>query len=83
MNTQNFQDFRLSVCMNAYSTETTFFSPPFTNLLEKIGKNASQQQQQGGINSTSPNNLANSVFANYQPLSFEMIGSFTLHVRIQ
>jgi len=81
MNTQNFQDFRLAACMNAYSTETTMFSPPFNNLLEKIGKNASQQQQSS--NSSSPMSMANLVFTSHQPLSFEMISSFTLHVRIQ
>ncbi len=81
MNTQNFQDFRLAACMNAYSTETTLFSPPFNSLLEKIGKNASQQQHSS--NSTSPKNVASSVFTSHQPLSFELIGAFTLHVRIQ
>lgn len=73
MNTQNFQDFRLAICMNAYSTETTFFSPPFNNLLEQIGKNAS-------ANANSSNSV-NSIFTNHQPLSFGIIGSFTLHVR--
>ena len=88
MNSQHFQDFGLSVCMNAYSTETTFFSPPFNSLLEKIGKNASQQQQSTIVNMSgstgSPNSSASSsVFTNHQPLSFEVIGSFTLHVRMQ
>lgn len=86
MNTQRFQDFGSSVCMNAYSTETTFFSPPLNYLLEKIGRVAMQQQatiNNPSTNTTSPNGSANSIFTNHQPLSFEMIGSFTLHVRIQ
>lgn len=85
MNTQRFQDFGSSVCMNAYSTETTYFSPPLNYLLEKIGRTAMQQQatiNNPSTNSTSPNGSNNSIFTNHQPLSFEMIGSFTLHVRI-
>ncbi len=88
MNTQHFKDYGLSICMNAYSTETTFFSPPFNSLLDKIGKNAIQQQQSNIINSSggsvSPNGtISGSIFTNHQALSFEMIGSFTLHVRMQ
>ena len=79
MNNQNYQEFRLAVCMNAYSTENHFFSPPFNYMFESLGKISPQQQS--AIN-TSSNTINTSIFTNHQPLSFEMIGSFTLHVRI-
>ena len=40
MTHQQFQDFGLSICMNAYSTDTTMFTVAFKSLLEKIGKNS-------------------------------------------
>jgi hypothetical protein len=63
------------------SIETSFFSPPFNSLLEKIGKSALQQQANTSVGS--PNSSgSSSIFTNHQPLSFEMISSFTLHVRM-
>jgi len=89
MTHQQFQDFGLSICMNAYSTDTTLFTVAFNSLLERIGKNSlagvNQQQlitNQIGVGSPNSNSNLNSIFTNHQPLSFEMITSFTLHVRI-
>jgi len=89
MTHQQFQDFGLSICMNAYSTDTTLFTVAFNSLLERIGKNSlagvNQQQlinNQIGVGSPNSNTNINSIFTNHQPLSFEMITSFTLHVRI-
>lgn len=68
------------------STETQFFTPAFNNLLDKIGKNAHQNQQlpvgSSPSGTGSPNGSSNSIFTSHQPLSNEMISSFTLHVRI-
>lgn len=81
-NSQNYQDFCVSVCMNAYSTDSSLFAPSFNSLLERIGRVSSQQQQQQPSgNSQSPNSFGNSVFTNHQPLSYELISSFTLHVK--
>jgi hypothetical protein len=63
----------------------------FYNMLDKIGKNANLQQQQQQLNmANSPSNTgspnsqgSNGIFTSHQPLSMEMIASFTLHVRIQ
>lgn len=56
-------------------------------MLDKIGKSAIVNQPQSLNNNTvgigSPSNASNTIFTAHQPLSFEMIASFTLHVRIQ
>ena len=52
MQHQQFQDFGLSMCMNAYSTDTSLFTIAFNNLLERIGKNAftnANQQSTTGL----------------------------------
>jgi len=75
MSTQNFN-----------SSETTFFSPPFNSLLEKIGKNGLLTANNSLPSATgigSPNSASNSIFTNHQPLSFEMIVSFSLQARNQ
>ncbi|CAF0729586.1 unnamed protein product [Brachionus calyciflorus] len=79
--------YSLSLCLNAYCNDTTYFLSILNNLLDKIGKNAQvlQQPQMGLVNSpsgmASPNSSANSIFTNHQPLSIEIISSLTLHVR--
>jgi hypothetical protein len=64
--------------MNAYSTDSTLFAPAFNSLLERIGRVSSQHAQPAP---TSPNNFATPVFTSHQPLSYELISSFTLHVK--
>jgi hypothetical protein len=68
------------------STDTSTFTIVFNTLLDKIGKSAIGNQPQS-LNNTagigSPSNASNTIFTAHQPLSFEMIASFTLHVRIQ
>lgn len=66
-----------------------FFSSILYMMLERIGKSSnqmSQQQQQHSDSnaSDSPNSQAmNTIFTGHQPLSMELISSFTLHVRMQ
>lgn len=65
-----------------------FFSSILFMLLEQIGKNSNQSSQQQMVqsppNTGSPGSQGNSlIFTGHQPLSMDLIASFTLHVRIQ
>lgn len=84
MATQQFFDFGLSACMNAFSTDTALFTVAFNSMLERIGKNSMTGVNTGSPPSSSTSNVVSNsgVFTSHEPLSFEMITSFTLHVRI-
>lgn len=73
---------------NLDSYDSSHLMQLFNSLLDKIGKNAQIQMSQNQIpivNSpsgiTSPNNMANSIFTNHQPLAMEVISFLNLHVR--
>ena len=53
-------------------------------MLDKIGKNALINQSANDLMSNigSPNSSNTTIFTNHQPLSVEMLASFTVHVRI-
>lgn len=72
------------------STDSNFFNQLLYNMLDRIGKNAGQIQGQQHQMANSPSNSAspgsqggNTIFTGHQPLSMELIASFTLHVRMQ
>jgi hypothetical protein len=67
---KNLENFGYSICLNAYGSDSLYFSQPFNHLIEKIGKPSSQQSLK-----------TNSIFTTHEPLSNAIIASLALNVR--